>query len=233
MQYIIYKTMQGQYSQRLEPRHARRPPALYSLSVDENRGPDDVSLVHRALAGDETAFRSIVERYGDRVLRFCRSRLWSDEEAADAAQDVFLRVYRSLPRYRLGESFPAWLFAIAANRVRSRRSKLGTENLRVERAALEAAVSEGGAETSAADPALLAERSAAAEELRRRVAELPEELRRPVELYYFAELSVADCAAALGLGEEALKSRLFRARKRLRQSLDRSQPGRLSGGIRT
>jgi len=202
------------------------PPALYSIPVERSPDPDDVSLIHRALAGDEGAFRSIVERYGDRVLRFCRSRLWSEEEAADAAQDVFLRVFRSLPRFRLGESFPAWLFAIAANRVRSRAARIGGERAKAERAAAEAA------STPPPDPTAFAERSLDAELLRRRVAELPGELRRVVELYYFAELPAADCARALGLGEEAVKSRLFRARKRLRSALERAQREPPSEGIR-
>ena len=210
--------------------------ALYSFPVEENRGPDDVTLVHRVLAGDEAAFRAIVERYGDRVLRFCRARLWSDEDAADAAQEVFLRAFRSLPRFRLGESFAAWLFAIAANRVRTRRSRLETERLREERAANEAAADEaavaGETAARAPDPASLVVRSLQAEELRLQVAALPEDLRRTVEMYYFAELPVADCARALGLGEEAIKSRLFRARRRLRGVLDRAQREPPSEGTR-
>jgi RNA polymerase sigma-70 factor (ECF subfamily) len=193
--------------------------------VERSSEPDDVTLIHRVLSGDEAAFRKIVERYGDRVLRFCRARLGSEEEAADAAQDVFLRVFRSLRSFRLGESFPSWLFAIAANRVRSRGARRGTERAKAERAAIEAA------SAAAPDPVSEVERSLEAEELRLRVAELPEDLRRVVELYYFAELPVADCARALGLGEEAVKSRLFRARKRLRIAMEQEQRGLSSEGI--
>lgn len=186
---------------------------------------DDLQAVHLVLSGDGTAFRAIVERYGDRVLRFCRSRLGSEEEAADAAQDVFLRAYRSLASYRLGSSFPSWLFSIAANRIRTRGRRLSVERDRIVRAAAEASAAQ------ADDPELFAQRELEAEELRVAVAALPRDLRDCVQCYYFAELSVADCAVALGIGEEAVKSRLFRARGKLRKALERRQPRRGKAGI--
>lgn len=185
----------------------------------------DLEAVHRVLAGDRNAFRLIVEKYGDRVLGFLRSRLGSEEEAADMAQDVFLRVYRSLDSYRLGENFASWLFAIAANRLRTHAAKLFRERAKVERKAYDLEAS------AAADPVKEAERNLASEELRRAVALLKDELREVVELYYFAELSVAQTARVLGIGEEAAKSRLFRARSLLRKAIEEEQPREPTGGI--
>lgn len=190
-----------------------------------DRDLDDIDAVHRVLAGDGDAFRIIAERYGDRVLRFCFSRLGSEEEAADAAQDVFLRAFRSLRSFRLGESFSAWLFAIAANRVKTRSLRRRSDRERIEKAAAEAR------SAPSPDPASDAERSLAAEGLRAAVSSLPVDQRAPVELYYFAELSVAQTASVLGIGEEAVKSRLFRARSRLRGMLDEPQPESRREGI--
>ena len=178
-------------------------------------GIEDVALVHRALGGDDRAFRALVERYGDRLFRFCRSRLGSDEEAEDAVQDAFLRAYRSLGRFRLGESFAAWLFGIAVNRTRSRASQAAMESVKAARAASEAQVSAPGG-----DPSLAIEAEAEFRALREAVASLPDELRLPVQLYYFGGLSVAEISKERGLGAEAVKSRLFRARKKLRSILE-------------
>jgi RNA polymerase sigma-70 factor (ECF subfamily) len=196
--------------------------------VEPKADLDDLLLIHRVLAGEGEAFRGIVEKYGARVQRFCRARLGIEEEAEDAAQEVFLRAYRSLPSFRLGESFPAWLFSIAANRVRSRGRRSMREALRFDRAAAEAAAADT---LPAFDPGLAAERSLEAEALRRAVASLPADQRAVVELYYFAGLSVVDVAAALRLGEEAVKSRLFRARKALRKIIEGEQPQKEPEGI--
>jgi RNA polymerase sigma factor (sigma-70 family) len=190
-----------------------------------DRDLEDLEALHRVLAGNREAFGAIVERYGDRVWRFCRSRLGSDEEASDAAQDVFLRAFRSLAGFRLGKSFPAWLFSIAANRVKTRSLRRFAEREKVDMAAAEART------LPEPDPAADAERSLAASALRAAVASLPEEQRAPVELYYFAELSISQAAMVLGLGEEAVKSRLFRARARLREIIDGQQRGDDREGI--
>lgn len=186
---------------------------------------EDQVLVHRSLSGEEEAFRRLVERYADRVLRFCEARLGPGEDAADAAQEVFIRVYRSLGSYRLGASFPAWLFAIAANRVRTRWARGALERKRAERSVAEA---EGAVSP---DPEGEALRSLEGEAVRLAVAALPRDQRECVELYYFGGLCVAECAEALGLGAEAVKSRLFRARRSLRAALEGGQPKSSSGGI--
>ncbi|HEY9053797.1 MAG TPA: sigma-70 family RNA polymerase sigma factor [Rectinemataceae bacterium] len=174
----------------------------------------DDRAVELTLSGQKEAFRAIVDRYGARILSFCRARLRSEEEARDAAQEVFVHAYRSLARFRLGESFPAWLFAIAANHARTRYRLFASDRHKVEAAGSELAAS------AASDPAEEAVQAIRAQALRRAVAALPKEQRAPVELYYFGELSVEETARALGIGEEAVKSRLFRARKALRIALE-------------
>ncbi len=82
------------------------------------------------------------------------------------------------------------------------------------------------------DPAGEAERACEFQALREAVSSLPVDLRKPVELYYFAQLSVEETAKVLRLGQEAVKSRLFRARKQLREALaENVQPKRPPGGI--
>ncbi len=185
---------------------------------------EESTLLRRAVAGDARAFAGIVERYGARITRFCASRLGSAEEGRDAAQDVFLRAYSSLKSFRLGESFAAWLFAIAANRTRTLYRSRELERRR-EAAAIAAS------QASSQDPVAEAEQDLLGEALRRLVSHLTDDLRAVIELYYFAGLSVSETASVLGLGEEAVKSRLFRARRNLRESLADLQPTRGSEGM--
>jgi len=204
-------------------------PACYilgSMNIDD----DDASVAGRVLAGDVDAFRVLVDRYGDRLFRFCVARLGDASDAEDAVQDVFVRAFRSLRSFDPSRSWQSWLFTIAANRVKSRYASRASAVELADRAGREAAVSETEA-SEAADPERIALDVLASEALREAVAALPSAYRAPVELYYFAGLGVTDVASALGLGGEAVKTRLFRARKELFRSLDDSTqpPGRVKG----
>jgi len=185
--------------------------------VGDSRTDDD-EVVKRVLSGDREAYRFLVDKYGPRVISFCRSRMRSEDDARDAAQDVFIRAFSSLASFRIGESYAAWLFAIAANHVRTRFRVFSSERRKTEAAGIEVAAA------PPADPVEDVEKAFRAEGLRRAVSALPPDMRWPVEFYYFAELSVAETARVLGIGEEAVKTRLFRARKSLRRALEEKQP---------
>jgi RNA polymerase sigma factor (sigma-70 family) len=179
-------------------------------------GLDDVVVIQRVLGGDADAFRLLVQRYGGRLRGFCLARLGDPDEAV---QDVLLRAYRSLGSFRLGSSFASWLFAIAANRVRTRRVRISAREALTRRAA------DAARTAPAVDPAGQAMACLEREEVRRAVARLAGPLRAVVELYYFAGLSVEDTAYTLGLGNEAVKSRLLRARRELaRHAADPADP---------
>lgn len=192
---------------------------------------DDETLAARAKDGDERAFEELALRYSDRLYAFCRARLGSEDDARDAAQDALVRAYRSLPSYDSSKPWSAWLFSIAANRVKSRYAAAASS----ERLALKASAERAVADEASADrsgPEAEALRILAAKELRAAVAGLPASLRSPIELYYFAGLDVATVADALGLGMEAVKSRLLRARRRLGRMLgDSGQPDGRKKGI--
>lgn len=181
-------------------------------------GPPLDDLILRARDGDDEAFRKIVDSWAPRVLAFMKSRLGSEEDALDSTQEVFVRVWSALARFRIGESFSPWLFSIAANLARSRWRSRSIDSKRTAAATTELAVA------PAVDPSEEASDEIRAEELRRAVANLSPEFRRPVELYYFGGLDIRETASALGLGEEAVKSRLFRARAKLRNELEKPQP---------
>ena len=143
--------------------------ALYWASMNEET--DDRTALERVVSGDTEAFRILVDRYSDRLYRFCATRLGDADEAEDAVQDVFIRAYRSLSSFDPARGFAPWLFAIAANRVKSRYASRSAAGQLVEAAGKELLAGDGPAEASAEDGVL---RDLAAAELRSALAGLPE-----------------------------------------------------------
>ncbi len=184
----------------------------------------DSDIIKAVLKGDAGAFRVLVDRHGDSLYRFCLSRLGSPDEAEDALQDTFIRAYKSLGSFDLSRSFKAWAFGIAANRVKTRA---GNNASRIELAGRVAArvVAEEEELQARMETESLALASLARESVRRTLDGLPESYRIVLELYYFSGLKVDEIAQALKLGHEAVKSRLFRARKEMAKKLsEREQP---------
>jgi len=183
--------------------------------IDQKEDEEDVRLVHRVLTGDLTAFETLVKRHQKGVYYFCLAHLKHPEEAEDAAQEVFLRAYRSLKTFSLDKRFKTWLYAIAVNHLKTRWKKQKKGLLdRIKE------VFQAETEPEEKNPETLAMEDLEGERIREAVRGLPESLRTVVVLYYFEELSVSEVATTLGIGEEGVKSRLFRARKLLRQALE-------------
>ncbi|HUW70232.1 MAG TPA: RNA polymerase sigma factor [bacterium] len=182
----------------------------------------DAFVAQRVIAGDTEAFRVLVDRYSDQLFRFCRARLGDDADAEDAVQDVFVRAFRSVRSYDPSRSWASWLFTIAANRVKSRYAARASTQALVERTAREASVVDEALEAQY-DPERITMDAMAGDQVRAAVATLAPSYRAPVELYYFAGLDVAGVAEALSLGEEAVKTRLFRARKEILAWFDKKE----------
>ncbi len=187
---------------------------------------EDSAIIDQVLAGDRSAYRILVERYGPRLYSFCLGRTGSGDAAADIAQEVFIRAWKSLRGFRKDQSFASWIFAIAANQIRNSYRTQTSEHKKMEAAGVQTAASGQPDPTDEVNDAM------DAEALRAAVGELPDDMRESVLLYYYGGLTVAQAAQALGVGEEAVKSRLFRARNVLRKKLESMQPGTPGRGIR-
>mgnify|MGYP003572240253 FL=1 len=94
------------------PRAAQPDAAAPEAETDRER---DARWIAQANEGDHEAFRLLVEHYQDRVYRTALGVMGNREEAWDVAQEAFLRVYRSLDRFRLGQNFYTWLYRIVVN----------------------------------------------------------------------------------------------------------------------
>ncbi|WP_304224507.1 RNA polymerase sigma factor [Gracilinema caldarium] len=190
---------------------------------DSNMKTEDKILlaVQHVLAGDKNAFREIVEVYKDMLYRYCLARTGNEERAGDLVQEIFIRTYRALPSFKLGKQFSPWIFTIASNVLRSSWRRLKREQNIAEKLFYPDDPEQNNPEKDA----LQAETSA---ELLQALRNLPHELYEVLYLYYFEGLSVSEIAKTLSLGEENVKSRLFRGRKKIRQTM---QPETLTKGI--
>ena len=179
--------------------------------------PTDGQLVAQVLAGDQQGYRLLVERHQQAVFNAAYRLLGNHDEAADIAQDAFLRAYRALHSFQRDRPMAPWLCRIAINlslnRLKQWRPTLSLDDDQTG-PALE--VSDTRAEPQA--HLLRSERQAA---LRRALLALPPGQRVILELRHFQALSYEEIARQLGLSLANVKSRLFRARKRLRQILDK------------
>src|SRR5712692_3248778 len=181
----------------------------------EGRPEDDSELFARAQRGDMAAYEEIVQRYQQIAFRTAYLITSSAAEAEDAAQDGFMKAHRALASFHTGADPRPWLLRIVANEARNRVRSTGRRHQ------LELRLAEGSRPGGAAPSP---EAAALAAEDRRRllslVNELSDEDKRVIASRYFLELSSEETAAALGIPEGTVKSRLSRALSRLRQRVE-------------
>jgi len=181
----------------------------------EGRPKDDSVLIARAQRGDTAAYEEIVQRYQQIAFRTAYVITGSSADAEDAAQEGFVKAYRALDRFRLGADLRPWLLRIVANEARNRVRSSGRRHQ------LELRLTEGFRPGDAApSPEAVA---IAADDRRRLLAmvnALSEEDRLVIASRYFLQLSGEETAAALGIAEGTVKSRLSRALARLRARVE-------------
>ena len=172
----------------------------------------------RAKGGYKAAFGLLVEAYQRPVFALTYRMLGDVSEAEDAAQETFLRAYSRLDQYDPGRKFSTWLFSIAnyhcIDRLRKRRVQIvGLEESPVV-FNLEGDSARPEAETLAQEQA---------EEMQALVNQLEPDYRTPLVLRYWHECSYQEIADVLDLSVAAVKSRLFRARKKLASLYEAAQ----------
>lgn len=175
----------------------------------------------RLAAGCGPALNDLMDRHGETLFHYLVRCLQDEEDAADLAQETFVRVYQNGRKYDARQKFSTWLYTIATNLVRDRcrwRSRHPKVSLDAEAGVAEASLKDGLASEEARpdERAQVEERAAA---VRHAVGALPEELRQPLILSVYEELSQAEIAAILGCSVKAVETRMYRARQQLRASL--------------
>lgn len=174
----------------------------------------DRDLVDAVIAGDDEAFRMLVDREQAKVVAICRRVLRDGAEAEDVAQEAFLQAYRSLPTFRGDGPFGAWLGRIAV-RMAFARLKRPAE-LRADPTREEGWLVDM---TDAADPQSQALSAEYRSEVLEAVSRLPEAQRRTVAMRFYGDMSLEEISTATGVPMGTVKSRLHRALAALRGRL--------------
>jgi RNA polymerase sigma-70 factor (ECF subfamily) len=194
-----------------------------NIAVRAVQRSSEVDLIRAAQRGDSDAFEQLVRAYDNAVLRMALNLLRSEEDARDVYQEVFLRVYRNLSRFRFDCAFSTWLYRIVANLCldQIRRRKVRKEE--------PAAISADGGELDRfqyvpesradVDP----QRRLMSAEVNYRVQQILERLtpreRLVFEMRHFQGMRLKAIGESLGVTEEAAKNCLFRATQKMRASL--------------
>ncbi|MFS8198282.1 RNA polymerase sigma factor [Streptomyces sp. CWNU-52B] len=173
---------------------------------------DDALLTVRAAEGDEDAFAVLVQRHAPALIRLATRLLGGRAEAEDAVQDAFINAWRRLPEFHNRSSFGTWIYRIVTNRclnvLRSRKPVVPLE-----------AVGDVAAPEYSASPARIAEARDAVRELREALDLLSVEQRACWVLRELDGQSYEFIADTVGISQEAVRARVFRARRCLTQAM--------------
>lgn len=181
----------------------------------------EIRLIKRAQEGDGAAFEALVQLHDRQVLKLARQMLNNVEDAQDVYQEIFLKVFRSLPSFRFESEFATWLYRIVINQCinyrqwRNRRRFLSFDSPHEEE--------ESGASYLPPDKSPDPEKAALNQELRREIAlameSLSDKQRAVFVLRHFHDQKLQDIAKTLGCAEGTVKNYLFRATQRMQEKL--------------
>ena len=173
---------------------------------------NEQDIICRAQKGDSEAFRTLVEGYQTQVYRLA-ARMCGESAADDVTQEAFVAAWRALPSFRGDCRFSTWLYRLTTNAAidllrREKRHRNADDITELE-------LSDDGL-----SPQELAEQGETQEAVRRALGQLSEEHRQVLLLRYMQELDYGEIADALEISEGTVKSRISRAKGRLRELLD-------------
>ncbi|HUU84084.1 MAG TPA: sigma-70 family RNA polymerase sigma factor [Phycisphaerae bacterium] len=181
---------------------------------------DESSDLSAAATGDREAFARLYDRHAGIVLSLCRRRSWSLEEAEDAAQETFLRVYPILDRFDALPRFRAWLYR-ATGRVCSERRRAAKRRRRWEMTAADRQMESQPPEPT---PVESAEHVEQLERLTGALDALPHKERLALHLYYLDDDPATTAAEFLKLSRPGFYKLLGRARRHLVVLMGEGQP---------
>jgi len=185
------------------------------------RDAQDRADMQRLASGHDAALNDLMERHAQPMFHFLYRMLGNEEDANDLAQEAFVRVFQHRANFKPDARFSTWLYTIAGNLARNHhrwRSRHPNVSLDAPTSESEQTLSEilPGKDASPDYEAAKAERGQA---VRAAVDMLPPEMREAIILCEWEELTMNDAAEVLSTTAKAVESRLYRARKLLRESL--------------
>ena len=188
---------------------------------------DDRKLIHRLQAGDEEAVRELADRYGHRIFQMALRHMKNREDAEEVTQDVLMKVYRKIGKFRGDAALSSWIYRITFNtamsRLRTHRAARAAEAERNRMLGHAPEQEDAVTPRQAADWSRMPDEELLRRQLREAVADalprLPEIYRVPVVLRDIEGLSTEEASTRLRVKDQTLKSRLHRGRVMLRRQL--------------
>ncbi len=181
--------------------------------LNENQETGDEtheSILKKFAAGDKPAFSEIMKKYRNKALNFAYRYLGDMDEAEDAAQDCFVKVYFNHKKYESSRPFEPWFYSILANCCRDRIRRQNRFSAFAERFKTEASLEKPPSANISRD---------FSEVFARALQKLPPDKREIIVLRFTQDLSYQEIAEALGINQGTVMSRLFRAKKDLEKIL--------------
>ena len=178
----------------------------------------DLPLVRALQGGDESALNELIRKYQDPLFRFIWRYTDDEETARDLLQETFVRLYFGIRRFKPRAKFATWLYSIAMNlcrdyaRSKQRRQSYATESLDAGDVHRKLPAADRG-------PAADVESHEKLAALEMAIQELPHDLRTALLLFTVEGRSQQECAELLGVSAKAVETRVYRARKRLEDTL--------------
>jgi RNA polymerase sigma factor (sigma-70 family) len=183
---------------------------------------NELDLIQQLRAGDELAFKTLVETYQDMVFNTALGIVQNTEDAEDVAQEVFIQVYRSIDQFKGDARLSTWIYRItttkALDHIRSRKRKKRFAFITSLFGANDELLHEP---VDFQHPGIVLNRKEQAALLFRMINQLPDNQKIAFQLHKTEELSYQEIAEVMGISVSAVESLLFRARQNLRKLLEK------------
>lgn len=179
------------------------------------RETDDI-IIDRVKNGDKNAYSQIVDRYKDKVYSLVYGIVRNEETAQELAQDIFIKAFTALKKFRKESSFSTWIYRIAYNTAISETRKNKLKVLSFDEQLEKASSEDLSASLEAED-----NNKAKKELLHQALNQLHAEERLILMLYYFEEQSIDEISKSSGLSQSNVKVKLFRLRNKLKDIMTR------------
>ncbi len=179
---------------------------------------EDEVLIAKFKTGDERAFSQLMQKYKSKIISYVRRKVGTHEDAYDITQEVFVKVYRALPKWEPRASFQTWLFTITRNRctdyhrAQARRRFHSLDNE-------EESISMPTATDIYSDPERMAEEHELGQIIKDAIEELSPKQKEVFILYHYHGLQIKEIAETLGMADGSVKVHHHRAMKKLRKLL--------------
>ncbi len=185
---------------------------------EENEKEIDEGLIRDFLQGKEAAFEMLVYRYEKKLYTLCYHYMGSQEDTLDITQEIFLRVYRYLPKFRFEAAFSTWVYRLAINTCLDFiRKQKKVVLFPLEDSSFKQEEIKESFTSAWNQPEKELERVELGQAVRACLASLPEEQRAPLALKEFQEMSYAEISLILKIPLGTVRSRINRGRHKLKK----------------